>query len=440
MSRPGSNSDRFAGVGIRPGGLFRSATNLRSYGPEPSLYTSIVELGDVGRLPFRNTSPALPPRPARITGSGTHASMQRSELLACAEAIERYCAYAWRPEQFVWATAHELADAALDLDLLPQCSRLELLHPKCPLRAITKHSPMRWVHGLSLTTGRPAYVPAVIAFLQTGYVSDAERISLPISTGCAAHETYERAVVSGILEVVERDAISLLWLQQLALPEIVLDKYQGSPVEAYWREYLNSSADLEYRLFDATTDLGIPVVYGLQLCPDRERATIVSCSAATDAFAALEKVLRDMTAVRLAFRTLRNIPAEWDDFREILDGATYMARVEQRPAFEFLLRTKARVNSSQLQRQELDPAAALQQLMTRLRSAQMDVFVVDLTTDEAIRAGMRVVRVIIPGLQPLSFHYRARFLAHSRLYSAPEKMGYPVLKETELNPFPQPFA
>jgi len=51
-----------------------------------------------------------------------------------------------------------------------------------------------------------------------------------------------------------------------------------------------------------------------------------------------------------------------------------------------------------------------------------------------------VVRVIIPGLQPLSFHYRARYLGHPRLYEAPALMGYPVLREEDLNGWPQPFA
>jgi ribosomal protein S12 methylthiotransferase accessory factor len=53
---------------------------------------------------------------------------------------------------------------------------------------------------------------------------------------------------------------------------------------------------------------------------------------------------------------------------------------------------------------------------------------------------MNVVRAIVPGLQPLTFHYRARFLGHPRLYQAPARMGYPTRLEAELNAWPQPFA
>jgi ribosomal protein S12 methylthiotransferase accessory factor len=53
---------------------------------------------------------------------------------------------------------------------------------------------------------------------------------------------------------------------------------------------------------------------------------------------------------------------------------------------------------------------------------------------------MTVVRAVVPGLQPLTFHYRARFLGSPRLYEAPARMGYPVRAEAELNAWPQPFA
>jgi ribosomal protein S12 methylthiotransferase accessory factor len=83
---------------------------------------------------------------------------------------------------------------------------------------------------------------------------------------------------------------------------------------------------------------------------------------------------------------------------------------------------------------------ALDRLVHLLRAKSMDAYVVDLTTDEALRCGMYVVRVIIPSLQPLSFNYRARYLGHPRLYLAPKTLGYPVLPESELNEWPQPFA
>ena len=79
-------------------------------------------------------------------------------------------------------------------------------------------------------------------------------------------------------------------------------------------------------------------------------------------------------------------------------------------------------------------------VLERFRRKGLDVYVVDLSTDEALRSGVRVVRVLVPGLQPFSFQYRAQYKGHRRLYDAPKEMGYPVHDEDQLNTWPQPFA
>jgi ribosomal protein S12 methylthiotransferase accessory factor len=86
-----------------------------------------------------------------------------------------------------------------------------------------------------------------------------------------------------------------------------------------------------------------------------------------------------------------------------------------------------------------DDDEALKVVLKRLRELRFDVYAADVSTDEAIRYGMRVVRVIVPALQPLSFHYRARYLGHPRLYEAPRRMGYRAWSERQLNHWPQPF-
>ena len=86
------------------------------------------------------------------------------------------------------------------------------------------------------------------------------------------------------------------------------------------------------------------------------------------------------------------------------------------------------------------PEGDLAALVERLAGRGLEVVVVDLTSDEAARAGLWVVRAVIPGLQPLSFNYRARFLGHGRLYDAPLRMGHRSWSEPDLNLWPQPFA
>src|SRR5262245_26265981 len=403
------------------GGLFGSVARIRAQGLEPRFTPRIARLGDLSRVnvPVRAKS-GHGHAEARLAGAGTGFDDEDGLRPALAEGLERYCAAMFRKEQFLRATAEELGAEALDLDTIPRCSRAELAHPLCPLVAPDKKAPIRWVRGVSLLDGRLVYVPAVMVYLYIGSASPAERIWLTITTGCAAHVSYERALVGAILEVVERDAISLVWLQQLRLPRIEVDEVPAL-LAPHWDRYQRSSQDLEYHFFDATTDVGFPTVYGLQVARAHKRlTTLVSCSTELNPVAALAKAVQDMTPGRISMREPRPVPESWDEFDDVFHGAAYLARAERAEAFDFLLRSGARRRLSEmpsLGSTEGEPS--LPAVLERLRRQGLEAFAVDLTTDEAVRCGLRVVRVVIPGLQPLSFHYRARYLGHLRLYEAP---------------------
>lgn len=441
-SREAEEAAGLAGLLQPQGGLFGSVARIATLGAEPRLTTRIVRLGDLAQVgvPVRARPDAPPETP--LAGAGTGLDDAEALRPALAEGLERYCASVHAPEQFVWASAEDLGQDALDLDTVPRCSEAELAHPLCPLVAPDKRAPMRWVRAVSLLDGRIVHVPAVMVYLYVGTASPAERICLTITTGCAAHVTYEKAVAHAILEVVERDAIAVVWLQRLPLPRIEVDQVPRALAPG-WERYERSCPDLEYVFFDATSDLGIPTVYGLQVAPaDRRVTTLVACATETSAAAAVAKVIRDMAAARITMRHARWVPESFDEFSDVFHGATYMARAERREAFHFLLESGAKRRLSEIPPADagLDEGDLLPHLVHLLREKRLDAYAVDLSTDEALRCGLRVVRVVIPGLQPLSFHYRARYLGHRRLYEAPRLMGYPALPEEELNDLPQPFA
>lgn len=422
------------------GGLFGKDVHFRSYGDEPRLTTRIAHLGDPSQV-WAHLAGQRTAVQMAVLGAASGLDRHDCFVPAFVEGLERYCSCVYVNDQFIWATANELGAAALDLDSIPRCSRTELSHRRCPLVAPSKDAPMRWVRGLSLADGSAVYLPTVLVYLYTGFASRGERICIPISTGCAAHTSLERALLSAILEVVERDAISLTWLLKLPLPRILIDQAPLS-LQPYWERCEQSSVGIEYLFFDATTDLGIPTVYGLQISSvDKRTATLVSCSTAMDPNDAVAKVIRDMAACRIAFRHPRQAPLSWDDFNDVFDGATYMARAEQAGAFDFLVHcARQRTLSTMPHIKNIDERQNLKNVLLRLHRAGLNVYAVELSTDEALRAGIRVVRVLIPGLQPLSFCYRARYLGHPRLYQMPRLMGYTPHSEANMNHWPQPFC
>jgi ribosomal protein S12 methylthiotransferase accessory factor len=421
---------------LGPGGLYTSAHTYKTGGDEPRMAIRVVRMGDLGALwpeaPKRRDGPFV------VSGSGSGLDEEQAFTPALAEALERYCASVFHDGQFILASGSDLGEDALDLDTIPRCSPSELSHPNCPITVPDKTRPIRWVRGLSLLNGHVVFIPAVMVYSDLG-ISSAERFWLPNSTGCAAHTSYTRALVAGIREVVERDAISITWLQKLSLPKLALQTVPPL-LQEIWQRYMASSQDIELRLYDATTDIGVPTVYGVQVSQyNREATTLVSCATGAHISEALEKVLRDMASLRISFRTVKTVPSEWDEFIDVFHGAAYMARAEQAAAFSFL-NQNSRTSQLHDASSEMTDEQTLIALIDLLRAKSLEPYAVDLSTDESIRSGIYVIRVVIPGLQPLSFRYRARYLGHSRLYEAPARMGYRVLSEEHINMWPQPFA
>ncbi|MEZ5094803.1 MAG: YcaO-like family protein [Nocardioides sp.] len=364
--------------------------------------------------------------------------------ISVAESLERYSSCSWDPAALVWASADELGDDAIRPERWPACSGAELGDRRSGLVTADPRVPQRWVSAWSLTGRRRVFVPAVQTYLRFPPLSSAERFTHPVSTGCAAHADPVSAVVNGILEVVERDAIALTWLQRLRLPRLVVEEDDLAPEYAgYLRR--GRSPHIRTVLFDATTDLGIPVVYGLQLADhDAELAQLVAATCDPDPQRAVAKLFREAASLRIALRALsapEHRPQEApEDTLSVVGGALLAGPRDRRELFDFLLEGD-RPSRRLIDLPRPDPEqAALPWLLDRLHAAGCEVVVADLTTDEARHVGAHVVRVLIPELMPLSFVHRARYLGHPRLYDAPRAMGHPVALEADLNPHPQPFA
>ena len=424
------------------GGLFGQVSSIMPACDEPQYSIRVARSGDLSKVwSSRSLSDRTLIADAFLSGAGVGLSDTQATIPALAEGLERYCTTLYDPAQFITASGEELGNDAVDLDTFPVCSEKELAYPDCPLRRPSKTAAIRWVKSVALLTGETKYVPAVMVYLFLKPNCTHEQICLPITTGCAAHQSFEEALLGGLLELVERDALSLTWLQSLPLPEISLSAH-AQELGPDWEAYLNSSTQLECRLYDATSEVGIPTIYGLQRsATDPHLANVVSCSASLEPASAARKVLRDLVSTRVYLRPFKENLDDWRGMTELHQGAVFVGHPSRSDVFAFLWETKHRrsfIDMSSIQK--ASPKLSLRALLDRFRDANMNVYAIDLTSDEALRVGIRVVRVLVPELQPFSFDYRARYLGHKRLYSAPGKMGYSASAELELNHYPQPFA
>ncbi|MGF7050659.1 ribosomal protein S12 methylthiotransferase accessory factor [Paenibacillus sp. DS2015] len=412
---------------------------LHSHG-DPKFPTFSSMLGDLNAITLLSGNNFG--KKMEVTGAGGDVDDEMARTKCIAETLERYCSCVYDERQFILASPLELGNEALDLQNIPMCSELELEHPRCPIRRPPLYNEkIRWVRGVSLTTNRLVWIPSIMVYLFIPYQSDAERFWLPISTGCASHVSYEKALINGILEVIERDAIALTWLHQLPLPKL---QFNGNITEEVHR-YSQKNEQFFYAnnyYFNATTDLGIPTIYAVQRTKhNKQLANMVMCTTELNPEIALTKIMREGASCRAALQNNQPPAKEVDEFINVIDGATYMGLPENSQAFDFLVESVEMQEYSSMKNLETgSDKLDLQFLIKHLESLGHEIFAVDLSTDESERAGMKAVRVIIPTLQPLSFSHRARFLGTNRLYKAVEKMGYGLRTEAQITTYPQPFA
>lgn len=376
-----------------------------------------------------------------LGGAGSDLDPELAWVRAVVEGAERYATIAWDPDDFVVASAAELGSEALDLSAIPRCSDREYADPKCPLRRTRVTEPMRWVRGYSLVSGRFKLVPAIMTHL---YVKPwpSERFWLPISTGVAAHTHLAQALVSALCETIERDATALTWLARLPLRRIARPDPMPATVAPLF-ERLDES-NVEQHFFDATTDLGVPTIFSVQISEGHPSCELfVSCATALDPMEACVKTIREAAPARNVMSIGRSIPEDTADFFDLTHGAVYYGRGDHRSDFDFLLKGDSVLSLDTMARDSLRGGSEERQLaflVSRLRSRGWEAVAVDLTTDELRDVGLWVVRVVVPQAMPVSFVHRARYLGTPRLYEYPRRFGIEGLDEQRINPGPMPFA
>lgn len=204
-----------------------------------------------------------------------------------------------------------------------------------------------------------------------------------------------------------------------------------------------STETMQY--FNATTDLGVPTVYGVSVVPNHPTVRqVVVAVTSWDFDSAVIKLVREGISCRIALEHRQLERTDPTQFFAVHDGALYMASPERSSAFDFLLDDslgpRGMAQPAQTLGTDADGAEAVRWLLDILQERGMTAYVVNMTSREVNDAGLFCVRVIVPQLMPLSFVHTTQFRGSRRLYDAPANMGYVVRREEDLNPWPQPFA
>lgn len=383
----------------------------------------------------------------RLFGRGgfTHnggAGLIRQLALASAvgETLERYSAAAYDADALVVASFDDLAGrgiGAIDPSTLRQFSPRQFATAGFPYQPYRRSRPISWTWGESLVSHQRLLVPAHMVFIPFFGESD---LAPGISTGLACDVSPVGARLSGLNEVIERDAVMISWLAELPAPRVDIGRWPA--LSGTFHRYFSPSR-LEFVVNDITTDLDVTVMFALAIDRFNEGlALTVGAAANVDPQVAAMKALVEAAQGRLWLKsqvaegvTAVVDPAQIGDFDE---HVRWFGEQEHLRFVDFLT-TAPEQPSPPPEVADESAAARLDRVVAGLAGKGFDVVVVDVTPPDVADLGFSVVKVLVPGLVDLNADHRFPPLGNSRLYQVPDRLGYGPRREEDMNRVPHPF-
>jgi ribosomal protein S12 methylthiotransferase accessory factor len=362
----------------------------------------------------------------------------QARVSAIGEAIERYSAVYRGDEPQRLASLNQMGDSALHPNEIMLFSETQYREREAWNRRnpsgfhqvpeiFDPDRPIHWTPMYSLRDHRALYVPA--AYCYFGHPDSNEWFfSTSDSNGNASGNTLEEAILQGILELVERDAVALFWYNRIARPGLDLDSVADPYIQSLRSHYRQMQRDLW--VLDITSDLGIPVFAGVSRRIDgNSEDIIVGFGAHLDPMVALMRALTEVNQFLPAVeqRDAQGNTVYWFHEAEAISWWQTAKVAEQDyllPRSDIPMRRLSTFNNLSSGDLKVDVELCVQIAAAR----GLDTLVLDQTQPDV---GMAVAKVVMPGLR----HFWKRF-GPGRLYDAPVTLDWlqRPREESQLNP------
>ena len=292
---------------------------------------------------------------------------------------------------------------------------------------------MTYTNVYSLKDNKQAWVPHALVGLRDDY-----QTGLPTSSGLAAGQNLHIALLRAIEELIERDALMSTWLHCLPGRKIGLTPKMAKQV-----------SDLmgEVQAFDLTPAYSpLPVIAVAGGIPKRGQMRYSLGIACRESLAqALEKAFLEWCQgvffagiypkyVKVGKLKKPNEVNAFDDH-----AIYYTVNPEEWAKLPLFKRESSKYEPTYQNWQHLPTQEVIRQINKRLLAKGIRLYYRDLTTIDALQAGVRVIRALSPDLIPINAHHSQPFIggnaSNLRLrYKDLESMGdFP-------NRFPHPLG
>ncbi|MFC7785462.1 TOMM precursor leader peptide-binding protein [Rossellomorea sp. GCM10028870] len=403
--------------------------------------------------PFADASVNMPMFSGDEGTAGRTQVYSDSELTAILEGLERHCGLEPRGKRTVVHDSYrQLAEHALNPLKVGVHTDEQYAMPGFPFEKFHPDRAMDWVWGYSLIEERPILVPELLSYYSLGCGSSG--FVYETSNGCALGGSREEAIFYGIMEVVERDSFLMTWYAELNLHR--LDPLTAEDEELQLMiERMRAVAGYDLYLYDSTMEHGIPSVFAMaKNRKDQGLNLILAAGAHLDPVRAAKSAIQELAGMMLNLdekleKNKSNYEKMLDDdslVRQMDDHGMLYGLPQAEERFTFLQDDSRPLRSFQevfnWRSDHKDLTDDLKDILETFRNRNLDVIVVDQTAPELEQNGLYCVKVLIPGMLPMTFgHHLTRLTGLERVLQVPAELGYadrPLTYE-QLNQKPHPF-
>ncbi|WHZ29308.1 MAG: hypothetical protein OJF51_004110 [Nitrospira sp.] len=380
-------------------------------------------------------------------GCGVAANRSKAMAKALGEAVEHYCSANYDAEDLPLVSFDRARFPCVRPDEFALFAPEQYAEPDFPYRPFTRKTRVRWVAGLGLMTQETLHVPASMVFLPYDQVLRGEpAITQQISTGLACHSSPITAAISGICEVIERDAIAITWQARLPRSQIRLETLSLSNQQLFSRIQRPGAS---VSLLHLVMDHGIPVIFAtMRNTAPEAPALIVGAAANLDPERAVQKSLEELAQFQPIAQFMKSERPKFDpgkrweqviDFESHTNIYSYHANLHHT---DFLFQNHRAISFRDIPNLSTgDAATDLEILIQHIGALKHKIVIVDVTTEDVRSLGLWVFRAVIPGFHPLFIGHRFRALGGNRLWEVPQKLGFSGINRGQGdNPAPHPFA
>jgi ribosomal protein S12 methylthiotransferase accessory factor len=403
--------------------------------------------------PFADASVNMPMFSGDEGTAGRTQVYSDSELTAILEGLERHCGLEPRGKRTVIHDSYRnVKEHALDPLKVGVHTDEQYAMPDFPFDKFDPDRSIDWVWGYSFIEERPILVPELLSYYSLGCGSSG--FVYETSNGCALGGSREEAIFYGIMEVVERDSFLLTWYAELSLPRLDPHTAEDEELELMI-ERMRAIAGYDLYLYNSTMEHGIPSVFAMaKNRKDTGLNLILAAGAHLDPVRAAKSAIQELAGMMLNLdEKLEKNKTEYEKMlyddslvKQMDDHGMLYGLPQAEERFKFLQDDSRPLRSFQEEfkwkSDHTDLTDDLKDILATFRNRNLDVIVVDQTASELAKNGLHCVKVLIPGMLPMTFgHHLTRLTGLERVLNVPAELGYsdrPLTFE-QLNQKPHPF-